>query len=78
MKVQIKSPEIPEGYTYRRCDAYTPEEFVQACSINYDAGIWSLLPANKMNPHAIAHVKKNPKAEYTTEDVLAVMRKTIR
>jgi len=54
---------IPEGYTYKRCDQYTKEEFLKLY-IN---------PGCK-NPSkdALKYVTENPKEVYNTDDIIAV------
>lgn len=51
---------IPEGYTYVRCDLYSPDEFIE------------LFPNALSQSIAIEYVKNNPKEQYNTDDTIAV------
>lgn len=53
---------IPEGYTYIRCDQYTPEEFKQ--QYTNDKGHVSL--------NCIEYMLRNPKNIYNTDDMIAI------
>ena len=76
MKVNIKEDRsIPEGYTYSRCDTYTAEELIKACSLA-DEFTWRT--REWRNPHAVAYVKAHPKETYNVDDNIAIMRMTSR
>lgn len=53
-------PEIPEGYSYKRCDVYDAERFV------------ALFRNRKIRKLAEEYVQANPKARYDTDDLIAV------
>lgn len=80
MKVQIKNPKIPDGYTFRRCDnSYTADEFITRCSFDYDDGSTCNLAGDApKNQYAVKYVQDHPKSEYTADDVKAVMRMECR
>ena len=84
MKVYIKEDRsIPEGYTYRRCDTYTAEELVAACSLPDEHSNWRDLQLNQLevprqNPHAVEYVKIHPRKTYTQADRIAIMAIEIR
>ena len=75
MRIYVKeNREIPEGYTYTRCDKYSAEELIAACSHTDE---FSFCPRkDHRNPHAVAYVKEHRKKVYTTEDVIEIMRRT--
>lgn len=52
--------DIPEGYTYTRCDQYTAEEF---------AGMFKSKDVHKI---AEDYVKEYPKEMYNTDDEIAI------
>lgn len=75
MRVYVKeNREIPEGYTYIRCDKYSAEELIAACSHTDEFSFCTR--KQYRNPHAVAYVKEVKKKVYTTEDVIEVMRRT--
>ena len=51
---------IPEGYTYTRCDRYTPEEFLEKYG-----GI-------NLRDICEQYMKDNPKEVYNTDDEIAI------
>lgn len=53
-------PSIPEGYSYNRCDVYDAERFV------------ALFRNRKIRKLAEEYVQANPKAQYDTDDLIAV------
>ena len=53
---------IPEGYTYTRCDRYTPEQF--ADMYRNDRG--------KVSKKCQEYMANNPKRTYNTDDVIAI------
>ena len=54
--------DIPEGYSFERCDIYTPEEFL--------AGYTS----DKMREICEEYMRENPKDQYDTDDQIAIHR----
>lgn len=48
--------DIPEGYTYQRCDQYTAEEFI------------AMYQSKDSKERCIQYVKDNPKPFYNTDD----------
>lgn len=63
MRVQIlEDISIPEGYTYKRCDQYTPEEFLERYTD--DNG--------KVSQYYLEYVAANPKDVYTAKDVIEI------
>lgn len=52
--------DIPEGYTYTRCDQYTAEEFV---------GMFKSKDVHKI---AEEYVQEHPKEIYNTDDEIAI------
>lgn len=53
-------PGIPEGYTYKRCDQYTAEEFI------------AMYQSKETKERCIQYVKDNPKPVYNTDDEIAI------
>ena len=51
---------IPDGYTYKRCDIYTPDEFRARLS-----GRWIEADAER-------YIAENPKPTYNIDDEIAV------
>lgn len=51
---------IPEGYTYKRCDQYSADEFL------------GMFQSNCMREIVVAYIKDNPKDIYNTDDEIAV------
>lgn len=62
---------IPDGYSYRRCDRFTRDEFLEMFP---GESPWSL------RKEALKYVDEHPKDVYTTDDEVAVRsgRSTIR
>lgn len=53
-------PDIPAGYTYIRCDTYTPEEFLEKYSAMNQTDICK------------EYMGDNPKGFYNTDDEIAI------
>ena len=53
---------IPEGYTYVRCDQYTPEEFIRMYT--NDKG--------EISEYCLEYMRDNPKDIYNTDDQIAI------
>jgi len=53
-------PAIPEGYTYKRCDLYSKDEFLD------------MYTSNDMRRIVTEYIKDNPKDIYNTDDEIAV------
>lgn len=51
---------IPEGYTYTRCDQYSADEFL------------GMFQSNDMRRIVTEYIKDNPKDIYNTDDEIAV------
>lgn len=51
---------IPEGYTYRRCDQYSADEFL------------GMFQSDGMREIVAAYIKDNPKDIYNTDDEITV------
>lgn len=51
---------VPEGYTYKRCDRYTPEEFL------------AMYKSRDMKRVCREYIQENPKDIYTTDDQIAL------
>ena len=63
MKVQvIESKPIPEGWTYRRCDIFTPEEFKEMYAD--DKG--------NVSQNCLDYMRDNKKERYTVSDKIAI------
>lgn len=63
MKVQvIESKPIPEGWTYKRCDIFTPEEFKEMYT-NDDG---------EVSRNYQEYIKNNKKEYYTVNDKIAI------
>lgn len=54
---------IPDGYTYTRCDQYTPDEFIKR---HTDF-------RGKPRPICIEYMQDHPKKVYTTDDDIALV-----
>jgi len=52
--------DIPEGYTYKRCDQYSKEEFL------------GMFQSEGMRRIVSEYIKNNPKDTYNTDDEIAV------
>ena len=63
MRVQVlENTAIPEGYTYIRCDQYSPKQFVQIYT-NDDGDV---------DPYCAEYVNQNKKDVYTISDRIAI------
>ena len=63
MKVQvIESKPIPEGWTYKRCDIFTPEEFKEMYT--NDKG--------NVSQDCLDYMRDNKKEHYTVSDKIAI------
>lgn len=51
---------IPEGYTYKRCDIYTPDEFL------------SMYDKRQQRDICESYIKDHPKEYYNTDDEIAI------
>jgi hypothetical protein len=56
---------IPDGYSYRRCDRFTRDEFLRMFT-RYEKG------KAKTSPNALKYVEEHPKEVYTTDDEVAI------
>ena len=63
MRIQVCEPRpIPEGWTYKRCDIFSKEEFMEMyCD---DSG--------NVCDDCIEYIKNNPKEYYTVSDRIAI------
>lgn len=52
--------DIPDGYTYKRCDIYTKEEFLNMYS------------GKAIRDICEKYIEDNPKENYTTDDEIAI------
>lgn len=60
---QEKPGFVPEGYTYQRCDHFTPAQFIK-----------SFPDSNRLRDYAKAYVSDNQKATYSIDDQIEVWR----
>ena len=76
MTIDIKTDKsIPPGYTYKRCDTYTADELIAACSAGGNRG---LTRCGRKNPYAEEYVRQNPKQQYTVDDKMAIWEMATR
>lgn len=62
MYVQICDTSIPDGYTYERCDRFTPAEFIEMYT-DKDGNICR---------ECIEYMTANPKGHYTFSDQMEI------
>lgn len=63
MKVQIIEPKpVPEGWIYKRCDIFTPEEFKEMYTD--DKG--------NVSQNCLDYMRDNKKEHYTVSDKIAI------